>query len=42
MARADGLVVLPDGDGAAAGDPVEVMILSEPATTPSADPTAAS
>ena len=42
MARADGLVVLPDGEGAAAGDPVEVMILSEPATTPSADPAAAS
>jgi molybdenum cofactor synthesis domain-containing protein len=31
-ARADGLVVLPDGDGAAAGDPVEVVLLGEPAT----------
>jgi molybdopterin molybdotransferase len=30
MARADGLVVLPDGDGVAAGDEVEVMLLSEP------------
>jgi molybdenum cofactor synthesis domain-containing protein len=36
MARADGLVVLPDGPGAAVGDPVEVMLLGEPATTPSA------
>jgi molybdenum cofactor synthesis domain-containing protein len=36
MARADGLVVLPDGPGAAAGDPVEVMLLGEPATTRSA------
>jgi molybdenum cofactor synthesis domain-containing protein len=33
MARADGLVVLPDGPGAGAGDPVEVMLLGEPATT---------
>ena len=41
MARADGLVVLPDGPGAAAGDPVEVMLLGEPAT-PSADPAVAS
>lgn len=32
MARADGLVVLPDGDGAAAGEPVELMLLGEPAT----------
>jgi molybdopterin molybdotransferase len=32
MARADGLVVLPDGDGAAEGDPVEVMLLTEPPT----------
>jgi molybdopterin biosynthesis enzyme len=31
-ARADGLLVLPDGDGAAAGDPVEVVLLGEPAT----------
>jgi molybdopterin molybdotransferase len=30
MARANGLVVLPDGDGVAAGDPVEVMLLSDP------------
>jgi hypothetical protein len=42
MARADGLVVLPDGDGAAAGDAVEVVLLGEPATTQSADPAAAS
>ena len=34
MARADGLVVLPDGDGAAVGDPVEVMLLSDPPTLP--------
>jgi molybdopterin molybdotransferase len=40
MARADGLVVLPDGDGVAAGDPVEVMLLGEPSTAP--PPTAAS
>jgi molybdopterin biosynthesis enzyme len=32
MARADGLVVLPDGDGVGAGDPVTVMLLGEPAT----------
>lgn len=32
LARADGLVVLPDGDGVALGDPVEVMLLGEPAT----------
>ena len=32
MARADGLVVLPDGDGVAAGDPVAVMLLGEPPT----------
>src|SRR5262249_13900813 len=31
MARADGLVGLPDGDGAAAGDPVELMLRGEPA-----------
>lgn len=37
MARADGLVVLPDGDGAAAGDAVEMMLLGEPATAPAAD-----
>jgi molybdenum cofactor synthesis domain-containing protein len=29
MARADGLVVLPDGDGVAVGDPVEVLLLHE-------------
>jgi molybdenum cofactor synthesis domain-containing protein len=29
MARADGLVVLPDGDGVAAGQPVEVLLLHE-------------
>lgn len=34
MARADGLVVLPDGDGAALGDHVEVMLLSDPPTRP--------
>lgn len=34
MARADGLVVLPDGDGAGAGDPVEVFLLAEPPTAP--------
>jgi molybdopterin molybdotransferase len=39
MARADGLVVLPDGDGVAAGEPVEVMLLGEPSTAP--PPTAA-
>jgi molybdenum cofactor synthesis domain-containing protein len=33
MARADGLVVLPDGDGAEAGDPVEVLLLAEPRTS---------
>ena len=27
MARADGLVVLPDGDGVAAGDAVDVILL---------------
>jgi molybdopterin molybdotransferase len=32
MARADGLVVLPDGEGAAAGDPVAVLLLGEPPT----------
>ena len=32
MARADGLAVLPDGDGVAAGEPVEVMLLAEPPT----------
>jgi len=31
MARADGLAVLPDGDGVAAGEPVAVMLLAEPA-----------
>ncbi|HKY67492.1 MAG TPA: gephyrin-like molybdotransferase Glp, partial [Acidimicrobiales bacterium] len=30
MARADGLVVLPDGPGVDAGDPVEVVLLSPP------------
>jgi molybdenum cofactor synthesis domain-containing protein len=30
MARADALAVLPDGDGVAAGDPVEVMLVGEP------------
>jgi molybdopterin molybdotransferase len=30
MARADGLAVLPDGDGVAAGAPVEVLLLREP------------
>ena len=39
MARADGLVVLPDGDGALDGDPVEVILLSEPPAV--ADPRAA-
>ena len=34
MARADGLVVLPDGEGVEAGDPVEVILLGEPATVP--------
>ena len=34
MARADGLVVLPDGDGVEAGDPVAVMLLGEPPTGP--------
>ncbi|HEX6569883.1 MAG TPA: gephyrin-like molybdotransferase Glp, partial [Acidimicrobiales bacterium] len=38
MARADGLVVLPDGDGALDGDPVEVILLSEPPAV--ADPRA--
>ncbi|MFP3902084.1 MAG: gephyrin-like molybdotransferase Glp [Acidimicrobiia bacterium] len=32
LARADGLVVLPDGDGVVAGDAVEVILLGEPAT----------
>jgi molybdenum cofactor synthesis domain-containing protein len=32
MARANGLVVLPDGDGVAAGDLVEVLLLAEPPT----------
>ncbi len=32
MARADGLAVLPDGDGVAEGDPVAVMLLGEPPT----------
>ena len=32
MARADGLVVLADGEGAAQGDAVEVILLTEPAT----------
>jgi molybdopterin molybdotransferase len=32
MARADGLVVLPDGDGVGAGDQVEVLLLAEPPT----------
>jgi hypothetical protein len=27
MARADGLAVLPDGAGVAAGDPVDVLVL---------------
>ncbi|HET8620747.1 MAG TPA: gephyrin-like molybdotransferase Glp [Acidimicrobiales bacterium] len=31
MARADGLVVLPDGEGAAAGEVVELLLLGEPA-----------
>jgi molybdopterin molybdotransferase len=30
MARADALAVLPDGDGVAAGDPVEVILVGEP------------
>ncbi|HEX6424256.1 MAG TPA: gephyrin-like molybdotransferase Glp [Acidimicrobiales bacterium] len=34
MARADGLVVLPDGDGVGAGAPVEVVLLAEPPTAP--------
>ena len=34
MARADGLAVLPDGDGVAAGEAVEIMLLGEPATVP--------
>ncbi|MEO6317881.1 MAG: gephyrin-like molybdotransferase Glp [Acidimicrobiales bacterium] len=29
MARADGLVVLPDGDGVAVGDPVRILLLRE-------------
>jgi molybdopterin molybdotransferase len=41
MARADGLAVLPDGDGVAVGDPVAVMLLSEPSTVPG-PPTSAS
>jgi molybdopterin molybdotransferase len=32
MARADGLVVLPDGDGVDAGEVVDVVLLGEPAT----------
>jgi molybdopterin molybdotransferase len=32
MARADGLVILPDGDGVGAGDQVEVLLLAEPPT----------
>lgn len=32
LARSDGLVVLPDGEGVDAGEPVEVMLLAEPAT----------
>ena len=31
MARADGLAVLPDGEGVAAGQPVSVILLGEPA-----------
>jgi molybdopterin molybdotransferase len=34
MAHADGLVVLPDGDGVAAGEPVELVLLAEPRTAP--------
>jgi hypothetical protein len=30
MARADGLAVLPDGDGIAAGGPVDVLVLGGP------------
>jgi molybdopterin biosynthesis enzyme len=30
MARADALAVLPDGDGVAAGDAVEVILVGEP------------
>jgi molybdopterin molybdotransferase len=30
MARADGLVVLPDGEGAVAGDQVDLLLLGEP------------
>ncbi len=32
MARADGLVLLPDGDGVAAGEPGRRVFLSEPPT----------
>jgi molybdenum cofactor synthesis domain-containing protein len=35
MARADGLAVLPDGDGVGAGEPVEVVLLAEPPTAAS-------
>jgi hypothetical protein len=32
MAHADGLVVLPDGDGVGVGEPVELVLLTEPRT----------
>lgn len=35
MARADGLAVLPDGEGVGAGEPVEVILLAEPPTAAS-------
>jgi molybdenum cofactor synthesis domain-containing protein len=34
MARADALAVLPDGEGAAVGEPVEVVLLADPAGPP--------
>lgn len=34
LARANGLAVLPDGDGVEAGDPVDVMLLDLPAGSP--------
>jgi hypothetical protein len=40
MARADGLAVVPDGEGVDAGDPVAVLLLAEPpeAMIPVTDP----
>jgi molybdopterin molybdotransferase len=34
MARAGGLVVLPDGDGVAAGEQIDVVLLAEPPSAP--------